>query len=108
MVLFFLHFFVLLNINYMRGVMAVVKASDLRQREIINITDGKRLGFINDLDIDVEEGRIRAIIVPAPARIFSVFSKGGDYVIPWEKIKKIGSDVILIELSEVAEPNKGD
>jgi YlmC/YmxH family sporulation protein len=87
--------------------MAVIKASDLRQREIINIADGKRLGFINDLDIDVEEGRIRAIIVPAPVKIFSVFGKGGDYVIPWEKIKKIGSDVILIELSEFTEPKKG-
>ncbi|MCG0274711.1 MAG: YlmC/YmxH family sporulation protein [Thermosediminibacteraceae bacterium] len=85
----------------------MIKASDLRQREIINITDGKRLGFISDLDIDVEEGRIRAVIVPAPAKIFSMFGKGGDYVIPWEKIKKIGTDVILIELSEFAEPNKG-
>ncbi|WP_148867017.1 YlmC/YmxH family sporulation protein [Thermosediminibacter litoriperuensis] len=85
----------------------MIKASDLRQREIINITDGKKLGFISDLDIDVEEGRIRAIIVPAPAKILSVFGKGGDYVIPWEKIKKIGSDVILIELSDFAEPKKG-
>ncbi|ADL07726.1 YlmC/YmxH family sporulation protein [Thermosediminibacter oceani] len=85
----------------------MLKASDLRQREVINIADGKKLGFISDLDIDVEEGRIRAVIVPAPTKILSVFGKGGDYVIPWEKIKKIGNDVILIELSDFTEPKKG-
>ncbi|MHB8919256.1 MAG: YlmC/YmxH family sporulation protein, partial [Desulfocucumaceae bacterium] len=43
----------------------MVKISDLRAREVINITDGRRLGPIKDIDIDLEEGRICAIIMPS-------------------------------------------
>lgn len=75
-----------------------MKTSELRQREVINIVDGKRLGYVTDLDIDLEKGMIKSIIIPGHSKIFSLFSKSGDYVIPWEQIKTIGSDVILVEL----------
>lgn len=82
----------------------MIKTSDLKQREVINIVDGKRLGFISDLDIDLEQARIRAIIIPAQNRVFGLFSRGGDYIIPWEQVRKIGSDVILVELKEFSPP----
>lgn len=78
--------------------MTMMKTSELRQREVINIVDGKRLGYVTDLDIDLEKGMIKSIIIPGHSKIFSLFSKSGDYVIPWEQIKTIGSDVILVEL----------
>jgi YlmC/YmxH family sporulation protein len=84
----------------------MMKTSDLRQREVINITDGKRLGFVTDLDIDLEKGIIKSIIIPGQNRVFSLFSKAGDYIIPWEQIKTIGSDVILVELSNFINPTK--
>lgn len=86
----------------------MIKTSDLRQREVINITDGKRLGFVNDLDIDLEEGRVKSIIIPAQGKFFSLFARQGDFVIPWEQIKKIGSDVILVELKEFVNPKKNE
>lgn len=82
----------------------LIKTSDLRQREVINITDGKRLGFVSDLDVDLDEGRIRSIIIPAQNNLLSIFSRSGDYVIPWEQIKKIGSDVILVDLQQFTIP----
>lgn len=90
------------------GVLYVMKTSDLRQKEVINITDGKRLGFVADLDIDLEKGIIKSIIVPGQNRIFSFFAKTGDYIIPWELIKTIGSDVILVELSSFVNPAKAE
>lgn len=84
----------------------MIKTSDLRQREVINVSDGKKLGFVNDLDIDLEEGKIKSIIIPAQGKIFSFFAKSGDYVIPWEQIKKIGSDVILVELNDFVSHKK--
>ena len=84
----------------------MMKTSDLRQREVINITDGKKLGFVTDLDVDLEKGIIRSIVIPGQSRVFSLFSKAGDYVIPWEQIKTIGSDVILVELSNYMSPAK--
>lgn len=86
----------------------MIKTSDLRQREVINVTDGKRLGFISDLDIDLEKGMIKAIIVPGQNRVFSLFAKTGDYIIPWDQIKRIGSDVILVELSDFVNPSKAE
>lgn len=86
----------------------MIKTSDLRQREVINIQDGKRLGYVTDLDIDLESGKVKSIIVPGQNKIFSLFSRGGDYIVPWEQIKKIGSDVILIELNDIITPQKLD
>jgi YlmC/YmxH family sporulation protein len=77
----------------------MVKVSDLRNRDVINVVDGKRLGVICDLDLDLENGRINAIIVPGTSRFFSFFASGQDYIIPWDNIIKIGVDTILVELA---------
>jgi YlmC/YmxH family sporulation protein len=77
----------------------MLKISELRNREVINIVDGRKLGAICDLDIDLETGRIAAIIVPGSGRIYSLFGGGRDYVISWENIVKIGVDTILVEIS---------
>lgn len=84
----------------------MMKTSDLRQKEVINITDGKKLGFVSDLDIDLEKGIIKSMIIPGQNRIFSLFTKAGDYIIPWEQIKIIGSDVILVEMTNFTSPTK--
>ncbi|HZK18577.1 MAG TPA: YlmC/YmxH family sporulation protein [Clostridia bacterium] len=76
----------------------MVRISDLRSREVINIVDGRRLGVIKDIDIDPEEGRITALILPGPGRLLGILGRNEDLVVPWERIKKIGIDVILIEL----------
>jgi len=78
----------------------VVKTSELKYREIVSVKDGKKLGLIKDLELDLEKGRIEAIIVPGPGKFLGLFGKDHDYVIPWEKIKKIGVDVILVDLSD--------
>lgn len=74
------------------------KASELREKEIINISDGKRLGFVSDIEINMITGHIEAIIIPTENRFLSIFAKEGDMILPWDKIEKIGQDVILVEL----------
>ncbi len=73
------------------------RAGELRQKEVINITDASRLGFVADVEVRLEGGAIEAIIVPGKTRLFN-FGSGKDLVIPWNKIKQIGDDVILVEL----------
>ena len=70
---------------------------DLRQKEIVNITDGARYGFVSDLEIDITEGRILSLIVPGPGRVLGVFGRDQEYRIPWDKITKIGDDIILVD-----------
>ncbi|OPY57693.1 MAG: PRC-barrel domain protein [Pelotomaculum sp. PtaU1.Bin035] len=81
----------------------MIKISDLRMREIINIVDGRRLGMIKDIDINLEEGKIDAIILPGMngGRFFSFLGKEEEIIVPWHKIKKIGMDVILVEVNNV-------
>ncbi len=75
----------------------MVKISDLKQREVIGINEGKKLGLVYDVEIDMEKGKIDAIIMPGTGRILGLFSKESDIVIDWGHIKKIGTDVILID-----------
>jgi YlmC/YmxH family sporulation protein len=78
----------------------VVKISDFQTKEVVNILDGKRLGQISDLEIDLRHGRVEAIVVPGPGKFLGFFASGNDYVIPWRNIVKIGKDVVLVRLEE--------
>ncbi len=69
-------------------------------REVINTTDGRRLGNIVDVELDLANGKIAAVIVPGASKAFGLFGYGDDYIIPWSSIKKIGEDVILVELAD--------
>ena len=74
------------------------KSADFRNKEVINISDGKRLGFVSDVDINFEKGTVEAIIVPGPSGFVNFFTGGrDDYVIPWKQIRTIGEDIILVD-----------
>lgn len=87
----------------------MIQTSDLQQREVININNGKRLGTIADFEINLEEGRIESVFIPGPGKIFGLFGKNNDHWIPWDKICVIGEDVILVDLDhniEIKSPMK--
>ena len=74
------------------------KGLDFKHKEVVNITDGKRLGFVQDVTANLETGTITSIIVPGNAKLFNFFSAGNEIVIPWDKVKCIGDDLILVEI----------
>ena len=78
------------------------RVTDLRCKEVINVTDGLRLGFVSDVEILLPEGKVLALVVPGPCRFFGLFGRKDDFVIPCNCIRRIGSDIILVEL----EPDK--
>ncbi len=88
-------------------VIFLYKASDFRQKEVINIYDGQRLGFVCDVDIDMTNGKLNSIIVPGSGKFLGIFGKTEDYVIPWHNIKTIGEDIILVDFP-LRSPNKKD
>lgn len=73
------------------------RIQDLRCKEVINICDGCRLGFVGDVDIRIPEGQVIAIVVFGPCRFFGLFGRGEEFYIPWECIQRIGDDIILID-----------
>lgn len=78
----------------------MLRIYDIKQKEVINVIDGSRLGYICDVEIDWEKGNITKLIVPGPRRAFGLFGREMEYLIPWDQIKKIGADTILIEINE--------
>ena len=71
---------------------------DFRHMDVVNINNGKRLGFVQDVCANLETGRITSIIVPGGKKLMSMFAKEDDIVIEWEKIKCIGDDIILVDI----------
>ncbi len=74
------------------------KGMDFKHKEVININDGKRLGYVQDVCADLETGMITSIIVPGSNKLMSFFNQNNDIVIPWQNIKCIGDDLILVEI----------
>ena len=74
--------------------MGKCKSDDFRDKEVVNVCDGKKLGCVSEIEFDVCDGRITAIIIYGKK---GMFGKGeSDWVIPWHKIEKIGDDIILV------------
>lgn len=82
----------------------MVKTSELRMKDVINVVDGRRLGLIGDLELDLEQGRVKSVVVPGASRFLGLFGRDHDTVIDWRQIQKIGQDVILVEVSGSYEP----
>ena len=76
----------------------MTKFTDLHCKEVICVCNGQRLGFISDARIELPEGNICAIIVPGPCRFFGLWGRRDDYLIPWNCIKRIGPDIVLVDI----------
>jgi len=71
---------------------------DFKQKEVININDGKIVGFVVDVNADFQNGEINSIIVAQTGKLLGNILGKNNVTIPWDKIKKIGEDVILVEI----------
>ncbi|MEG6615705.1 YlmC/YmxH family sporulation protein [Peptococcaceae bacterium 1198_IL3148] len=79
-----------------------MRLSDLVGKEIVNIVNGSRLGIIgdSDLSIDVDSGQIKHIILPRRANMLNFWVDRQSMVIPWDLVRKVGEEVIIVELDQ--------
>ena len=75
-----------------------MRLCELREKEVINTCDCKRLGCVTDVVIDLCRGSLEAIIIPGPGKICGFLGSDSEYIIPFECIKKMGDDIILVEI----------
>lgn len=78
----------------------MARGIDFKQKEVIDITEGKILGFVVDVQADFQTGEIHSLIVAKTGRLFGGMSAKTNVVISWGNIIKIGEDVILVELKK--------
>ena len=85
-----------------------MRISELKQKEVINVKDCKRLGFVGDVDFDMQTGCMLAIIVPGPGCICGFLGREKEYIIPFCDICQVGDDIILVDAKpkEVSEAIK--
>ncbi|MBQ8564114.1 MAG: YlmC/YmxH family sporulation protein [Firmicutes bacterium] len=77
----------------------MISTDKLKNKEVINIYDGRSLGFVSDIEVDLEKGVIDGIVIPGTRGFMGFFSKGEvDTVIKWEKVRTVGEDVILVDV----------
>lgn len=79
--------------------MKIMNTACLREKDVINLCDGARLGNVNDVEFDVCDGRICSLIVGRDTGLFS-FGRDSVYVIPWQRIDCIGEDAVLVRVPE--------
>ena len=78
----------------------LMRMIELRQKEVINICSCKSMGCPVDIDFCCPSGQIQSLIVPGPCRLGGLLGRESEYVIPWECIRQIGEDIILVEIKE--------
>lgn len=76
----------------------MLKISELANRQIINLTDGRRLGPVKDLEIDPVAGTVSALVLKGGRPYLRLLGLTKDLRVPWDRIRKIGVDAVLVEL----------
>ena len=82
----------------------MLNTADIRNKEVINIYDGKSMGFVCDIEINLKEGRIDGIVLPGDKSFMILFGRETeDFVIKWKYVRTVGDDVILVDVPPIIE-----
>lgn len=84
----------------------VCRMESLRDKEVINVKDGGRIGFVGDVEVDTKEARLTAVVVYGKLRLLGLLGREPDFVIPWENVSLIGEDTVLVDHQPMAQPRK--
>lgn len=80
---------------------------ELKQKEVVNIVNCQKIGFVCDINFNFENGCIESLIVPGPCKLWGMLGRDQEYIIPFCQVKCIGPDVILVEIDQEECLNKG-
>ena len=73
------------------------RVTSLRLKEVISIGDGSRFGYVGDVEVDLDSGRVKALIIPGRPRLFGLLGREADVLVPWESVCRFGEDTILVD-----------
>ena len=76
------------------------RVAELRRKEVISVKDGTRIGAVSDVEMDLTNARLTAILVNVRPRLFGLLGHEEDIVIRWPDIQVIGDDTVLVNYQE--------
>ena len=83
------------------------RITHLRDKELINVNNGTRYGYVGDLEVDLESGRILSLVIPGRLRLLGLLGRSKDRIFPWESVRRFGEDIILVDMPEEQAPRPG-
>ncbi len=82
------------------------RLAQLRYKEVVSVSDGSRFGFVGDMEVDLDTGRVTALVVPGRLRLLGLLGREEDRYVPWDAVRRFGQDIILVE--EEPRPRLGE
>ena len=82
------------------------RLAQLRYKEVVSVSDGSRFGFVGDMEVDLDTGRVTALVVPGRLRLLGLLGREEDRDVPWDAVRRFGQDIILVE--EEPRPRLGE
>lgn len=78
-----------------------MRLSELGGKEIVDVKKAERLGILGQTDLEIDErtGQVKALVIPS-MKWFGLKRQGGELRVPWRQIKTIGTDMVIIDISE--------
>lgn len=77
----------------------IARITDMHDKEVINISDGNRLGFVDDVEVDTCTAQIVALVICGKSKLFGILGREPDIVINWKQIEVIGDETILVNVN---------
>ena len=77
----------------------IARITDMHEKEVINICDGTRLGFVDDVEVDTCTAQITAIVISGRNKLFGLLGRESDIIIHWKDIEVVGEETILVNFT---------
>lgn len=75
------------------------RIEDMRNKEVISIYDGAKLGWVSDIELDTASAMLTALVIYGRPKLFGLLGREEDIVIPWDKIRLVGDDTVLVDFA---------
>lgn len=81
-----------------------LRLSELSGKEIVDVKRAERLGILGNTDLEINEstGQIQALLIPS-LKWFGFRKQGEEVRVPWQQIKKIGTDMVIVDVTDKTE-----
>lgn len=74
----------------------IARITDMHDKEVINICDGTRLGYVDDIEVDTCTAQIVSIVIFGRNKLLGLLGREADIVIHWKDIEVIGDETVLV------------
>ena len=77
-----------------------VRLGELKIKEVIGVNNGSRFGYVGDVELDPDSGRVLGLIIPGRLRLLGLLGREKPVVIPWQAVRRFGEDTVLVDLEK--------